>query len=158
MPVNVTYYFLYLLEATDSYREKFDDISERVRVETDNLKKLYPDFIGEPVNNSEDWCKLTGTIDSGKAEVKYYKERIILTVDTKFDTENLNELFKKAKIKRDKLLENVFVKSIEENLCSLCQDCIRSVYLYPLIEIYKDYKQTNFKLNDEAITTLTLSD
>lgn len=155
MPVNVTYYFLYLLEATDSYREKFDEMSEIVRAKTDNLKKIYRGFDGKPVDNPEEWCKLTGTIDGDIAEVKYYKERIILKVKTKCKSKDLNELFKQAKIKRRGLLKNELVnlENIQRQLRDICNDYIKSVYLYPLIEIERDYKVTDFNLEDEAITT-----
>lgn len=128
MPVNVTYYFLYLLEATDSYREKFDEMSEIVRAETDNLKKLYRGFDGKPVDNPEEWCKLTGTIDGDIAEVKYYKERIILKVKTKCKAKDLNELFKQAKIKRRKLLENrlVNLENIQSKLREICKEYLFS--------------------------------
>ncbi len=39
MPVKVTFYFLYLLEATEPYSEKFDDMSDVVRDTTKNLEK-----------------------------------------------------------------------------------------------------------------------
>ncbi len=127
MPVNVTYYFLYLLEATDSYREKFDDLSKEVRNSTENLKKIYKDFIGEPVNDpvkdSEVWCKLRRNIDGDEWEVKYYKERVILKISTKTDTKDLNKLFKEAKRKRNELLKNELVnlENIQKQLRRICK-------------------------------------
>lgn len=150
----VTYYFLYLLEPTEPYKEKFNDMSDVVRGSTDDLKKIYSGFVGESVSNPEEWCKLTGKIDGDDAEVKYYKERIILRVKAKFNTKDLNNLFKEAKNKRGDLLKNELVnlKNIQKQLNDLCK-CIQSAYLYILIEIEKEYKLTDFDLEDEAVTT-----
>ena len=169
-----TYYFLYLLEPTEPYREKFDKLSDIVRKKTDNLKKIFNlDINGEPPSNPEEWCKLTGVIELPKPdnneddekekadiEVKYYKERIIIKVKIKCEGEDLNKLFKQAKHKRKILLENdlVSLTKIQNELSKLCIDdigrkCIQSVYQYPLIEVEKDYELFDLDLEDEAITT-----
>jgi hypothetical protein len=329
MQTNVTFYFLYLLEPTKPYREKFDILSDEVRNSTENLTELYKDFIGKPVNDLEEWCKLekdlplfnweevqgkdrerfleflkqefdiswveTATIDKinkvfnknitvtaeknylslglnnkknkvnikiddgrsveliaksengklniygDKWEVKYYKERIILKVKTNINAEDLNDLFRKAKKKRTKLLDNNLVKleDIQKQLrekCKkflfswdnipgndthnlkdfldrnfgiewikkdvqikksdnqikifheknylylkrnvynpkvkleiddgrtyefiylkgkqkICCECIQSVYMYPLIEVDKEYQRAEFDSEDDAITT-----
>ena len=155
----ITFYFLYLLEPTEEYREKYSELSKNVLKGTGHIRKLF-DLQDQEINNPEEnnpekWCKLDTYICDYKTEVKYYKERIILTIHTEFDTECLNELFKHAKNKRENFLENDLVRldSLQEKICSQCEGCIRSVYLYPLIEIDKDYERTDFDLNDEAITT-----
>lgn len=98
--------------------------------------------------------------DVNEAEVKYYKERIILRVKAEFNTKDLNKLFKKAKSKRKILLNNdmVSLTNIQDKLSKLCIDdigrkCIQTVYQYPLIEIEREYKLKDFDLEDEAITT-----
>lgn len=112
MHINVRYYFLYLLEPTIPFREKFDEISNVIHDKTENLTKVYEgfNFIGKPSSDSEEWCKLEREFEGDKWEVKYYKERLILKVTTKIDAPNLNKLFKEAKKKRKKLLENKLVK------------------------------------------------
>jgi hypothetical protein len=155
--VGITFYFLYLLEPIDDYKEKYSELSERVLKETESFNKIYGKkckFSEENCSNPEKWCKLHIKIDDSDAEVKYYKERIIVKIDTKSDTECLNELFKEAKTKRDNFLKNglVCLDSLQTNLKSQC-GCIQSVFLYPLIHIEKDYKQADFDLEDEAITT-----
>lgn len=170
----VTYYFLYLLEPTEPYREKFGDLSNVVRNRTENLKRIFNlDIDGEQVSDPEKWCKLTGVIEipnhdnneddekeKADIEVKYYKERIIIKVKTRCEGKDLNKLFKQAKSKREILLKNdlVSLTNIQNKLRKLCIDdrgrkCIQSVYQYPLIEVEKEYERLDFDLEDEAITT-----
>lgn len=170
----VTYYFLYLLEPTEPYREKFGDLSNVVRNKTENLKRIFNlDIDGEQVSDPEKWCKLKGVIEIPKPdndedgekekadiEVKYYKERIIIKVKTRCEGKDLNKLFKQARFKRNILLENdlVSLTNIQNELSKLCIDdigrkCIQSVYQYPLIEVEKEYERLDFDLEDEAITT-----
>jgi hypothetical protein len=161
MPVEVIFYFLYLIEPKEEYIGKFSKFSEIILKETDSFNKLYgekDEFSKKNCNNPEEWCILSGKIDGSEAKIKYYKERIILTINTNFDDKDIHILFKQAKIKRDTLLENdlVCLDGIQNKLCSLCKDSIQSVYLYPLIEIDKLYTpkdQEEFFSNDEAITT-----
>ncbi|MBU4077263.1 MAG: hypothetical protein KKI06_11275, partial [Euryarchaeota archaeon] len=171
----VTYYFLYLLEPTEPYREKFGDLSNVVRNKTENLKRIFNlDIDGEQVSDPEKWCKLIGVIEIPKhdndeddekekadIEVKYYKERIIIKVKTRCEGKDLNKLFKQAKSKREILLKNdlVSLTNIQNKLRKLCIDdrcrkCIQTVYQYPLIVIEEEYhKLSVFDFDDEAITT-----
>ncbi len=159
MSVKVIFYILYLLEPSKPYREKFDELSEIIRAKTNNLEKFYPGFKCIPANNSEEWCKLTGKLGDDSAEAKYYKERIILKVETECEGKDLNELFKQIKTKRRILLSNKMVNLnyAQDNLCKLYNNnkaCIRSVYLYPLITIEEDYDELyRSDFDDEAITT-----
>jgi len=128
---------------------------------TCRLQKLYDTGASNeipatnPEHNPEEWCKKTFTVLGLCAESKYYKERLIVTVTARFDHDNLNELFKQAKKTRDLLLSDQKISpiSVENNLRTLCKDCIKSVYVYPLIEIGSYYDQTDLNIDDEAITT-----
>jgi len=82
-----------------------------------------------------------------------------IKVKTKCKSDGLNGLFKQARKEREKLLDNELVNliNIQDMLCNIRDEigneCIKSVYQYPLIEIEKLYTPTEIDLEDEAITS-----
>ncbi|MEN6487289.1 MAG: hypothetical protein ABFD66_00145 [Smithella sp.] len=160
MQVPVTFYFLYLLEPEVEYREEYDEISKNIIEKTCRLSKIYGTIPIEEKHDPEEWCKLSLNIDGLNAEVKYYKERLIVKIVKVYQTEILNQLFKEVKKTRRTLLQNpnISLENIQKKFNSDCKSCIEKIYLYPLIEINKEYKSKNynqagFNLEDEAITT-----